>query len=140
MLNRLATFYTMPYFDVGVRLDADGAGGVNVMAGASSLSSAGLSSLLSRGVYDMQGVWTRGRCAIQTPKSTGARSEHYLRGVDEDKPAVISLNMLFAALAVNDFLARLHPYRNQPSAEYAYGCKLVECDSMSRRRERRARC
>src|SRR3546814_12041862 len=28
-LNRIATFYTLPYFDLGVRIDADGRGGVN---------------------------------------------------------------------------------------------------------------
>jgi hypothetical protein len=28
--------------------------------------------------------------------------------------------MLFAALSVNEFLARIHPYRNRPNGEYAY--------------------
>jgi hypothetical protein len=42
-----------------------------------------------------------------------------LRGVEEDRPAVISVNMFFAALAVNEFLARLHPYRNRPNGAYA---------------------
>ena len=37
--------------------------------------------------------------------------EKYISGVTEDRPAVISVNLLFAALAVNEFLARLHPYR-----------------------------
>jgi hypothetical protein len=35
----------------------------------------------------------------------GRIKEGYLRGVEEDRPAVISVNMLFAALTVNDFLA-----------------------------------
>jgi hypothetical protein len=43
-----------------------------------------------------------------------------LRGVEEERPAVISVNMFFASLVVNEFLARLHPYRNQPNAQYAY--------------------
>jgi hypothetical protein len=46
--------------------------------------------------------------------------EGYLRGVEEDRPAVISVNMFFAALVVNDFLARLHPYRNAPNSSFAY--------------------
>jgi hypothetical protein len=29
LLNRLATFYNLPYFDVGIRLDADGSGGID---------------------------------------------------------------------------------------------------------------
>ena len=56
VLNRLATFYLMPYFDVGVRLDADGAGGIDRIAGAVHYLQPGLSSLLSRGVYDMERV------------------------------------------------------------------------------------
>ena len=45
--------------------------------------------------------------------------EGYIRGVNEDQPAVIQLNMLIASLAVNEFLARLHPYRMDPNGESA---------------------
>jgi hypothetical protein len=38
------------------------------------------------------------------------RGEGYLRGVVGNRPAVISVNMFYAALAVNDFLARLHSH------------------------------
>src|SRR5215471_3249028 len=53
MLNRLATFYNLPYFDVGVRLDADGAGGIERIAGAVHYLQPRGSSLLSRGVYTL---------------------------------------------------------------------------------------
>ena len=43
----------------------------------------------------------------------------YIRGVQEDRPAVIQLNSLVASLAVNELLARLHPYRLDPNDEYA---------------------
>lgn len=46
--------------------------------------------------------------------------EGYLRGAEEDRPAVVSINTFFAPLVVNEFLARLHPYRNQPNGAYAY--------------------
>src|SRR5205814_367883 len=49
----------------------------------------------------------------------GRIKEGYLRGVDEDRPAVISVNMFLAALTVNDFLARLHSYRNAANSDYA---------------------
>jgi hypothetical protein len=32
-----------------------------------------------------------------------------LRRAEEDEPTAISMNMIFAALVVNDFLAQLHP-------------------------------
>lgn len=35
----------------------------------------------------------------------------YVKGAPVDRPAVISVNMDAAAAAVNEFLARLHPYR-----------------------------
>jgi hypothetical protein len=120
VLNRLATFYLMPYFDVGVRLDADGAGGIDRIAGAVHYLQPGLSSLLSRGVYDMKRVDAEDMRRTNPEMYRRLVREGYLRGVDENRPAVVSVNTFFAALAVNEFLARLHPYRNQPNVEYAY--------------------
>jgi hypothetical protein len=56
VLNRLATFYLIPYFDVGVRLDADGMGGISNISGAIHYLQPGGSSLLSREVYTMEQV------------------------------------------------------------------------------------
>lgn len=120
LLNRLATFYTMPYFDVGVRLDADGRGGIDRISGAVHYLQPGLSSLLSRGVYNMARVEAEEMRRTNPDMYHRQVKEGYLRGVDEDRPAVISVNMLFASLVVNDFLARLHPYRNEPNSEFAY--------------------
>jgi hypothetical protein len=112
MLNRLATFYLMPYFDVGVRLDADGKGGIDGIAGAVHYLQPGLSSLLSRGAYDMKRVEAEEIRRTDPELYRRRVKEGYLRGVEEDRPAVISVNTFFAALAVNELLARLHPYRN----------------------------
>jgi hypothetical protein len=120
VLNRLASFYTLPYFDVGVRLDADGKGGIESIAGAVHYLQPGLSSLLSRSVYDMTAVDAEAMRRTNPELYRSQVREGYLRGVVEDRPAVVSVNMFFAALAVNDFLARLHPYRNRPNSEYAY--------------------
>jgi hypothetical protein len=127
MLNRLATFYTLPYFDVGVRLDADGNGGIERIAGAVHYIQPGRSSLLSRGVYTMARVEAEEVSRTNPELYRRQVREGYLRGVEEDRPAVISVNMFFASLAVNEFLARLHPYRNQPNTDYAYlGGNLTE--------------
>ncbi len=120
MLNRLATFYTLPYFDVGVRLDADGSGGIERIAGAVHYLQPGLSSLLSRGVYTMARVEAEEMRRTNPAMYQRQANEGYLRGVEEDRPAVISVNMFFASLAVNEFLARLHPFRNQSNSKYAY--------------------
>ena len=120
LLNRLATFYNMPYFDVGVRLDADGQGGIERIAGAVHYLQPGLSSLLSRGVYNMKRVEAEEVRRTDPALYRRQVKEGYLRGVEEDRPAVISVNMFFSSLAVNDFLARLHPYRNLPNSQFAY--------------------
>lgn len=120
MLNRLATFYTMPYIDVGVRLDADGNGGIDQIAGAVHYLQPGKSSLLSRGVYTMDRVNAE-EIRRTNPELYRRRiKEGYLRGVEEDRPAVISVNMFFASLAVNELLARIHGYRNRSNTEYAW--------------------
>lgn len=120
LLNRIATFYVMPYFDLGVRLDVDGAGGVATVAGAVHYIQPGRSSLLSREVYSLKQLEAEEMRRANPHLYEQQRHEGYLRGIQEDRPAVISANMLFAALAVNDFLARLHPYRNLPNSRYAY--------------------
>jgi hypothetical protein len=47
------------------------------------------------------------------------RRERYIVGVEETRPAVISVNFFAASMAVNDFLARLHDYRTDGNASYA---------------------
>jgi hypothetical protein len=127
VLNRIATFYCMPYFDVGVRLDADGHGGIAWISGAVHYLQPGLSSLLSRGVYSMAQVEAEGMKRTNPELYQQQRGEGYLRGVQEDRPAVITVNGLFASLAVQELLARLHPYRNQPNSQFAYvGGNLAE--------------
>ena len=120
MLNRLATFYTLPYFDVGVRLDADKMGGIEGIAGAVHYLQPGLSSLLSRGAYNMKRVEAEEIRRTDPERYRRHIKEGYIRGAEEDRPAVISVNMFFAALAVNEFLARLHPYRNLSNENFVY--------------------
>lgn len=119
LLNRIATFYSLPYFDVGIRLDADGCGGIERIAGAVHYLQPGRSSLLSRGVYTLERVEAEA-LRRQNPVLYQQRlDEGYLRGVDDDRPAVISVNSLLSSLAVTEFLARVHPHRNLPNDHFA---------------------
>jgi hypothetical protein len=119
VLNRLATFYSMPYFDVGVRLDADGSGGISNISGAVHYLQPGGSSLLSREVYQMEQVEAEELRRTHPELYRARRDEGYLRGIDEDRPAVVPVNMFFSSLAVQEFLGRLHPFRNAPNRSYA---------------------
>ncbi len=118
-LNRLATFYSIPYFDVGIRLDADGSGGITNISGAVHYLQPGGSSLLSREVYQMEQVEAEELRRTHPELYRARRDEGYLRGIDEDRPAVIPVNMFFSSLVVQEFLGRLHPFRNAPNRSYA---------------------
>lgn len=119
ILNRLATFYNLPYFDMGVRLDADGRGGIDQICGSAHYVQPGGASLLSRGVYTMEEVRAEGLHRTNKELHDRLAKESYIKGVRVDRPAVISVNMLIASIAVNDFLARLHPFRLDDNREFA---------------------
>ena len=120
LLNKLASYYLIPLIDVGVRIDADGAGGIDQICAAVHYIQPGGSSLLSRGVYtqaDLDAAFLK----RENPQQYADRlKEGYVRNARVDQPAVISINMQAAALAVNELLARLHPYRVESNREYAY--------------------
>lgn len=118
-LDCLASAYCIPYFDVGVNLDADGEGGVADADAVAHYVHPEGSSLLSRGAYTMEQVtaenWRR-----HDPDHYGRqRIAGYLQEVAEDQPAVISVNMQAACLAFNDFMARVHSYRLDPNRNFA---------------------
>lgn len=119
LLNKLAAFYLIPYFDLGVKIEADGAGGVNQVCGSVHYLQPGGSSLLSRHVYSLEQVRAAGMMRTDPQQYQRLLDEGYIRGIQEDRPAVVQLNTLIASLAVNELLARLHPYRLDPNAEHA---------------------
>jgi hypothetical protein len=115
LLNKLATFYSIPYFDLGVKIVADGRGGVDQVVGTVHYLKPGGSSLLSRRVYNLEQVRAAGLKRTDPEQYEKLLEEGYIRGVQEDRPAVVQLNTLVASLAINDFLARLHPFRIDPN-------------------------
>lgn len=119
LLNQLSSFYVLPYFDLGVKLEADGAGGVEQVCGSVHYLRPGGGSLLTRRTYTLDAVQAAALRRTDPAEYAARLREKYIRGVNEDRPAVISVNMLVASLAVNDFLARVHPYRHEPSSTYA---------------------
>lgn len=119
LLNRLCCFYLIPYFDIGVKLVADGLGGIDEACGAIHYVQPDGSSLLSRRVYTMARVAAEGLRRTDPGAYQDQVDAGYIEGVVENRPAVISVNMQLAAMAVNEFLARLHPYRLDPNGESA---------------------
>lgn len=118
LLNKIATFYSIPYFDLGVKIVADGKGGVDQVVGTVHYLKPGGSSLLSRRVYNTEQVRAAGLKRTNPAEYQSLLEEGYIKGVQEDRPAVVQLNTLIASLAVNELLARLHPYRIDPNGFY----------------------
>jgi hypothetical protein len=130
LLNRLAAFYSVPYFDLGVRLDADGRGGLDQVCGTVHYLQPDGSSLLSRGVYTLEQVRAAGLRRTDPEAYAQERRSKYIQGVHEERPAVISVNTMVAAMAVNEFLARLHPFRVDGNDAFAaHGVSLTQAQS-----------
>lgn len=121
LLNQLATFYLIPYIDMGVCLDADGKGGVSYVGGEIDYLIPGHSSLLSRAVIKTEGVSAELEKLFTPELYVQHQKEHYIRNVSVDRPAVISVNGHIAYLAVLDLLERIIGYR----VERPYGQLVV---------------
>ena len=119
LLNRLAAFYLMPYFDVGVKLVADGLGGINEALGAAHYVRPDGSTLQDRRVYTAEQLKAAGLRRTDPKAYREQVKAGYIKGVEEDRPAVISINMQMASTAVNEFLARLHRYRYDENADFS---------------------
>jgi hypothetical protein len=119
LLNKLASFYAIPYFDLGVKIEADGRGGVDQVCGSVHYLKPGGASLVSRHVFTLEQARVAGLKRTNAAEYESLLAEGYIRGVQEDRPAVIQLNLLIASLAVNELLARVHPYRLDSNDQYA---------------------
>lgn len=118
LLNAIASCYIVPYFDIGVRLDALN-GQIREVCGTVNYIQPGRSSLISRDLFSMGEVRAAGLQRNDPTAHAQQIDDGYIRGVMAHRPAVISINMFAASLAVNEFLARLHPYREESNRAYA---------------------
>ena len=111
ILNQISSYYVIPYFDLGVRIDADMKGGITAIYGTVHYIQPGGSSLLSRDAYNLQQLSAESMKRTDAAMYAKLERSKYMASVNVSSPAVISINMQVAATGVNDFLARIHPYR-----------------------------
>ena len=71
----------------------------------------GESSLMSRGAIRQEQFEADSMRREDADLYAERLKEKYIVGASESSPAVISVNMLTASLAIQEFLARIHPYR-----------------------------
>lgn len=122
LLNRLASYYLLPYIDLGVRIQAipndKRKGEIKAICGSVHYLKPGGSSLISRGVFNLEQVATAGLARNDPEAHAQQVKDGYIAGVTVARPAVISLNMSLASLGVHELLARLHPFRDEPNCDY----------------------
>lgn len=121
LLNQLCSFYLIPYFDLGVKLEADGNGGIEKMCATVHYIQPGKSSLLTRGQYTMEDVRAAGQYRKNSDEYENLKKEAYIKNINVNNPAVISVNMQIASHAINEFLNRIHPYKCVHPNQYAAG-------------------
>jgi ThiF family len=119
LLNRISTYYCMAYFDLGIRLDADGSGGINSIVGRVDYLQPGGSSLLSRQRYTVEQLRAADLARTSPDEYKRQLSEKYIKSANVDSPAVISVNMMISSQAVTELLARLHPFRTSANSKFA---------------------
>ena len=119
VLNKLASTYCIPYFDIGVGLKADGNGGISHVSGAINYLQPDGSSLLSRHAFSLDDVQADALRRANPNEYADRVRSGYIAGADVTRPAVITVNMIFSGLGVFEFLNRLHEMRDEPNARFA---------------------
>lgn len=119
LMSRLCDYYCIPYIDLGVRLVAGAETTVQNVTGAVHYLQPGMSSLLDRGVFKQDQVDAALLKRSSPRRFSEQVKEGYMRELQGQRPAVITVNMTAAALALNELLARLHPYRYRCNSEFA---------------------
>lgn len=119
LLNQLCSFYLIPYFDLGVLLEADNYGGIKQICGSVHYLQPGKSSLLTRGVYTIDDLRASSQYRKNPEEFENLKKNAYIKNVNINSPAVISVNMQIASHAVNEFLNRIHPFKSEHPSYFA---------------------
>lgn len=122
VLDLISAAYLLPLFDVGVVIptrNVNGTAAIGDACGRIDYIQPGRSSLGDRDVYTPESLRAEYLRQCDPEAHRLELEEGYIKGVVEEAPAVISLNMRAAAACVNEFIARAYPFRHEPNELYA---------------------
>lgn len=119
LVSQLTNFYLIPYFDIGVRLDADGKGGINNIIASVHYIQPSCSTLLSRGLYTEKRLFDDGLLRQDPTEFAKRERMGYVHNANVDRPAVISINMQISSMAIIELLNRLHQFKEDAPTKYA---------------------
>lgn len=122
-LDRLASYFLIPLFDVGVKIpthvDPEDGRVISDVLGRIDYVKPGGTTLSDRKVYtpeslNQEYLYLSDPDAYQEQLVLG-----YIPGIQEEAPAVITLNMRAASACVSEFVARAFPFREESNDHYA---------------------
>jgi len=112
LLNTIASFYLIPFIDIGVKLVSDKKGSIDQIFGSIHYVQPGKSSLRTRGVYNDEELRAASLLRVNPEEFKEQKKSGYITDIVVEAPAVISINMLASSLAINEFLSRVHNVKN----------------------------
>ena len=118
----IASAFLIPLFDVGVVIPTrtmPAGPAISDVCGRIDYVQPGGASLADRKVYTPEGLRAEHLRESDPEAFANELAEGYIKGILEEAPAVITLNMRAASALVNEFIARTYPYRHEPNALYA---------------------
>ncbi len=128
----IASAFVLPLFDVGVTIPTFLDGGKVAIADVSGridYIQPGGSTLSDRGVYTPEGLRAEHLRRVDPAAFQDEMAAGYIKGILEEAPSVITLNMRAASALVNEFIARAYPFRQEPNRNYARSeFSLAACD------------
>ena len=113
VLSRLAYQFLIPVIDCGVTIRADG-GAIHDVTGRVTYVAPGTPCLICRGQVD---VLAAGQQMLPAEPRAALADEGYARDLDDEAPAVVAFTTAVSALAVNELLARLFGYGDDPPGQ-----------------------
>lgn len=118
--DRIASSFLIPLLDVGVKIpthvDPEDGRKITDIVGRIDYVKPGGSTLSDRHVYTSELIYQEGLSAEEYDDQV---ERGYITGVQEEAPAVITLNMRAASTCVSEFIARCFPFREYPNKRYA---------------------
>ncbi|MDF0584178.1 ThiF family adenylyltransferase [Bradyrhizobium yuanmingense] len=114
--------FLQPLFDVGVAIPvrkSENGPAISDVCGRIDYVQPGGPTLLDRGVYSPESL--RAEYLRRTAPEAHRQEVQagYIRGLAEEAPSVITLNMRAAAACMNEFIARAYPFRHEPNRRFA---------------------
>ena len=119
MCDRIAGAFLQPLFDVAVTIPTRQKEGENIavgdVCGRVDYVKPGGSTLLDRQVYSPEALRKEYLKKVAPEEHDDQIAEGYIKGVIDEAPSVISLNMRAASDCVMEFIARTYPFRQEPN-------------------------